>query len=306
MECLIIGSTTYARQTEDYLAEAFGAQRQVLRLDHGDAGLDRAIGRARWIIEMTGCDPVVKRATLRRCAALGDATVTSDSSVHRRAGLLRDLSHDFHQRFAVAHFFFPLRHCPVVELITEAAATAPCDPARVAVLTGLLTNELSREVIPLADGPGFLANRLAFFMLAMLIGEASERQVNCAQLDTLLHRIGLSRLGAFALADAIGHAQLADLLQELGVELPADDPFQRFRANAVAVLQATAGAPFVDRATRTAKLFGALQSDTAALDPAHVVATMLSYRRRIEDDLGLASATSARIMALSYGWSLAR
>lgn len=298
---LIIGDSGYARQLLAHLGPVFGDGSRLMQLAPMAPGLDRAITQADWIIEMTGTDLRLKREVLHRCAATGAATVTSDSSVHSRAALLQDLPTAFHPRFAVAHFFFPLRHCRLVELVVEAPGTLACTPGRSAALATLLTGQLSREVVRVTDGPAFAANRLAFFVIAQLIVLASMHGLNCAQLDRALAGVGLSKLGVFALADVIGHAELAALLAATGTQLAPDDPLPSLASAAAALLQGRSGQPFIDRDRPTASAFG---PESATLSPGDLVPMLAGYRERIERELSLPPELMARIMALGYGWTL--
>lgn len=308
---VVVGDDGYARAIADFVTAV--AARPSLLLSPDDPGLRRRMAAAEWIVEAAGQDPARKRMVLAHGASSGDAIVTSDASVITRAELIAGLPPDFQRRHAVAHFFFPLKHCRLVELVTASAGSRPMDAERVAVLQGWLSAGLGRSVFRLPDYPGFCANRLGLFMIAAALSRAGETGADCAAIDRLaIPALGLARSGLFGTADLIGLPTLAALLSALAQRLPPDDPLQRHGPSALAALgqvEAAGVGRLIDRdrtAGRGFRFAGGPGAAEADARPETVIAALARDRDRyaalVAGQNGIGAEALGGIMRQSYGW----
>lgn len=282
---LVVGDDGYAEALAGFVVRAGGAAR-LISPDAPD--LADGLAMAGWVIEAAGQDPGRKRGVLARCAETDCPTVTSDSSVVTRAELIDGLPAHFQRRHAVAHFFFPLKHCPLLELVTRSAGAAPMDGETAATLRARLSQELGRAVVDMPDRAGFCANRVGLYTIAAAFARAMKQGADRAAIDRLaVPALGLPRSGLFGTAGLIGLPVLAALLRALILRLPAGDPLHEHGPAALAALE-------------TDKAGG----DDAAAEA--IVAALArdrdGYMALVAGEAGIDIETLWRIMRQSYGW----
>ena len=190
--------------------------------------LDDDLGRlaeADWIVEAVVERIEIKHALYERVAAVRkpDAMVTSNTSTLRRALLVEDMPDDLRRHFVITHFFNPPRYMRLVELV----AGPEVEPEPLARLTDVLDHRLGKTVVPAADRPGFIANRIGTFWIQLALNEAIAHGIPVEEADLVLSRpFGIPKTGVFALADLVGLDLLPHVAGGLQRDLPADDPFQ--------------------------------------------------------------------------------
>jgi len=282
---VVVGDDGYAEALTGFLADRGG-----VRLVSPDAhDLQDSLATAQWIIEAAGRDPERKRAVLAHCATTVCPVVTSDSSVITRAELIAGLPADFQRRHAVAHFFFPLKYCPLVELVTGSEAAAPMNDKAVAILQSRLSGDLGRAVVRLPDNAGFCANRVGLFTIAVAFSRALSSEADRGAIDSMaIPALGLPRSGLFGTAGLIGFPTLIALLSALMQRLPADDPLSEHGSTA---LEALGREDAPGRASAAEAVVAALACDRD------------NYMALVAGQNGLDMETLRRIMTQSYGWS---
>lgn len=282
---VVVGDDGYAEALASFLAD-----REDVRLVSPDAhDLQDSLATAQWIIEAAGQYPERKRAVLARCAATDCPIVTSDSSVLTRAELIAGLPADFQRRHAVAHFFFPLKYCPLVELVTGSETAAPMNDKAVATLQSRLSSDLSRAVVRLPDNAGFCANRVGLFTIAAAFSRALSSKADRGAIDSMaIPALGLSRSGLFGTAGLIGFPTLIALLSALMQRLPADDPLSE---HGFIALEALGREDAPGRASAAEAVVAALACDRD------------NYMALVAGQNDLDMETLRRIMKQSYGWS---
>lgn len=282
---LVVGDDGYAKALAGFIADHGAA-----RLVSPDApDLQDSLAASRWIIEAAGQDPERKRAVLARCAVTDCPVVTSDSSVIARAELIAGLPADFQQRHAVAHFFFPLKYCPLVELVTGSATAAPMNDEAVAALRSRLSGDLGRAVVHLPDNAGFCANRVGLFTIAAAFSRALGSEADRGAIDRMaIPALGLPRSGLFGTAGLIGFPTLIALLSALMQRVSDDDPLLVHGPVALEALER-------DDAPGRA---GAAEAIVAAL-----ACDRNNYMALVAGQNGVDMETLRRIMKQSYGWS---
>ena len=128
----------------------------------------------------------------------------------------------FQQRFAITHYFNPVRYLRLLELV-RGDATSDEVMLRLADFND---RELGKGVVTCNDTPGFLGNRVGVFALQVGIDEATRLQLPIEEADALMGRpMGIPKTGVFGLYDLIGIDLMADVVRSLRSILPADDAF---------------------------------------------------------------------------------
>ncbi len=138
--------------------------------------------------------------------------------------LVEDMPIDFRKRFAITHFFNPVRFMPLLELVRgEDTAQAVMDE-----FERFCDQELGKGVISCLDTPGFLGNRVGCFAIQAALQAADEMGLSPVQADAIFGRpMGIPKTGVFGLYDLIGIDLMSDVAQSLVNTLPETDAFNR-------------------------------------------------------------------------------
>lgn len=153
-----------------------------------------------------------------------DAVLATNTSALSVTGMSADLGHP--DRVVGLHFFNPVRRMPLVEVVHTSAT----DPATLATAFDVAVR-LGKTVVPVADRPGFVVNRLLLRLLADVAATA-ERGTPVEVADRALRPMGLP-MGPFALIDLVGlpvalHV-LRTLHDELGPRFPLSPGLESLR-----------------------------------------------------------------------------
>jgi len=150
------------------------------------------------------------------------AIITSNTSTIPIRLLVEDMPLAFRQRFAITHFFNPVRFMRLLELVRG----EDTDPAVIELLADFCEQQLGKGVVPCLDTPGFLGNRVGVFTIQCALQAAFDLGLTPLQADAIFGRpMGIPKTGAFGLYDLIGIDLMSDVVQSLVNILPADDPF---------------------------------------------------------------------------------
>ena len=208
-------------------------------LIHPDAGNRIRLGNLRdnlnqlsdydWIAEA-----VVERIEIKReiyhqlDAVTGDDTIiTSNTSTIPIRLLTEGMSESFCRRFAITHFFNPVRFMHLLELV----GGSKTDPEVLNQLEQFCDQQLGKGVIRCGDTPGFLANRIGVYSLQLALFKALEFGLSAAQADAIFGRpMGFPKTGVFGLFDLIGIDLMADVVKSLKRILPENDAFHEAAA----------------------------------------------------------------------------
>ncbi|MBL6595465.1 MAG: enoyl-CoA hydratase/isomerase family protein [Candidatus Puniceispirillum sp.] len=177
-----------------------------------------------WIIEAIVERLDIKKALYRRIDAVirPDCIVSSNTSTIPIKLLVEDMPTAFRQRFAITHYFNPVRYMRLLELVTGADTNADV----IDRLADFNDRVLGKGVVRCADTPGFLGNRVGVFALQVGIDETLKCGLSIEDTDALFGRpMGIPKTGVFGLYDLIGIDLMADVVVSLGNILPADDAF---------------------------------------------------------------------------------
>jgi 3-hydroxyacyl-CoA dehydrogenase len=179
---------------------------------------------ADWVVEA-----IVERLDIKRDLyhRLNDVVpkhciVTSNTSTIPISLLVETMPEDFRQRFAITHYFNPVRYMRLLELVR---GTDTCDDV-MQKLADFNDRELGKGVVSCNDTPGFLGNRVGVFALQVGIDEALKLNLPVEAADALMGRpMGIPKTGVFGLYDLIGIDLMADVVRSLRSILPPDDAF---------------------------------------------------------------------------------
>ncbi|MEL6549534.1 MAG: 3-hydroxyacyl-CoA dehydrogenase NAD-binding domain-containing protein [Pseudomonadota bacterium] len=182
------------------------------------------LGECDWIVEA-----IVERLDLKRElyaqleATVSDSClVTSNTSTIPISLLTEGRSLSFQERFAITHYFNPVRYMRLLELVRgEHTSEEAMDR-----LAHYNDEILGKGVVACADTPGFLGNRVGVFALQVGLDEAFKQGLTIEEADAIMGRpMGIPKTGVFGLYDLIGVDLMSDVVDTLGDILPEGDPF---------------------------------------------------------------------------------
>ena len=137
--------------------------------------------------------------------AAPDAILASNTSGLDIAALGR--AADRPDKVVGMHFFNPPPVMPLVEIVRSADTSEPTFTAIMA-----LAEKLGKIAIPVANSPGFAANRILFPMINEAIYALYEGVAGAADIDRVLELGASHPLGPLALADFVGLDVTLDIL----------------------------------------------------------------------------------------------
>ena len=148
--------------------------------------------------------------------------VTSNTSTIPIKLLVDGMPNSFQQRFAITHYFNPVRYMRLLELVRGEHTSHDV----MQMLADFNDRRMGKGVVVCGDTPGFLGNRVGVFALQVGIDEATKLQLPIETADALMGRpMGIPKTGVFGLYDLIGVDLMADVVRSLRSILPADDAF---------------------------------------------------------------------------------
>lgn len=158
---------------------------------------------ADWVIEVVVENLAIKEQLLRKIepylkprAIL--TTNTSGISVNALAEALPDSRRG---RFMATHFFNPPRYMKLIEMV----AANQTDETAFAYMRSFCEDRLGKGVVMAKDTPGFVANRIGVYSLALVVAKTHEYGLTIEEADALTgSEMGRPNTGTFRLMDMIG------------------------------------------------------------------------------------------------------
>ena len=177
-----------------------------------------------WIVEA-----IVERLDLKRdlyarleATVKPDCIITSNTSTIPISLLVDGRSQAFQERFAITHYFNPVRYMRLLELVRGTHTRADVMDR----LARFNDQVLGKGVVSCNDTPGFLGNRVGVFALQVGMDEAFKQGLTIEEADALMGRpMGIPKTGVFGLYDLIGVDLMSDVVDTLGDILPENDVF---------------------------------------------------------------------------------
>jgi len=148
--------------------------------------------------------------------------VSSNTSTIPLERLVEGRSDQFKRDFLITHFFNPPRYMRLLEIVTGPAT----DEALARKVEDFADRALGKRVIRAKDTPGFIANRLGTYWLAIAVNAAMDLGVTIEEADQIGGSpMGVPKTGIFALIDLVGVDLMPLLSKSLSSTLPAGDPY---------------------------------------------------------------------------------
>ena len=177
-----------------------------------------------WIVEAIVERLDIKKDLYKRLDAVisDDCIVTSNTSTIPISLLVEEMPTAFQKRFAITHYFNPVRYMRLLELVRgEQTSQDVIDR-----LAGYNDQVMGKGVVKCNDTPGFLGNRVGVFALQVGMDEAAKIGLTVEEADALMGRpMGIPKTGVFGLYDLIGVDLMSDVVDTLGDILPRNDAF---------------------------------------------------------------------------------
>ncbi len=156
-----------------------------------------------------------------------EAILTSNTSTIPISLLTEGMTDSLRQRFAITHFFNPVRYMQLLELVRGEHT----QELVMQKLTKFCEENLGKGVVACKDTPGFLANRVGVFAIQCALHEAFKASLAPPVADAIFGRpMGIPKTGVFGLYDLIGIDLMSDVVKSLVSILPQDDPFHAVAA----------------------------------------------------------------------------
>ncbi|WP_234868686.1 3-hydroxyacyl-CoA dehydrogenase/enoyl-CoA hydratase family protein [Alitabrizicola rongguiensis] len=190
-----------------------------------DSDLSRA-AEADWIVEVVIENLDAKRDLFKRIEqhCRPGTPISSNTSTLRLADLTAGMGEDYVRDFVITHFFNPPRTMPLVELV----AGPRTNPETVARVRRGLETILGKTVIDCFDTPGFIANRIGCYWLAMGSLEAKRLGLTVEEADAVNTALGVPKSGVFGCLDLVGLDLVPPVWGSLKHSLPKSDDLNRF------------------------------------------------------------------------------
>ncbi|HAD73830.1 MAG TPA: 3-hydroxyacyl-CoA dehydrogenase, partial [Alphaproteobacteria bacterium] len=166
----------------------------------------------------------VKQALYRRLdkTVSADCVITSNTSTIPISLLVDGMPASFAKRFAITHYFNPVRFMRLLELVRGANT----DAGIMDRLARFNDETLGKGVVRCGDTPGFLGNRIGVYALQVGMHEALNSAIPIEEADALVGRpMGIPKTGIFGLYDLIGVDLMSDVVTSLRTILPDGDDF---------------------------------------------------------------------------------
>ncbi|MDP6166733.1 MAG: 3-hydroxyacyl-CoA dehydrogenase NAD-binding domain-containing protein [Gammaproteobacteria bacterium] len=180
-----------------------------------------------WIAEAVVERLDIKQDLYRRIESVTNdkVIVTSNTSTIPISLLTEGMSAAFCERFAITHFFNPVRFMRLLELVRGEQTRQDI----IDTLDAFCEERLGKGVVVCADTPGFLGNRVGVFAIQCALHEAFKLGLSPAEADAIFGRpMGIPKTGVFGLYDLIGIDLMADVAMSLETILPATDAFHEY------------------------------------------------------------------------------
>jgi 3-hydroxyacyl-CoA dehydrogenase len=177
---------------------------------------------ADWIVEAVVEDLAIKRGLFARVdAARSPASiVSSNTSTIPLAKMIEGQSQRFARDFLITHFFNP----PRVMQLLEVVAGPTTSEAAAATIMAAGDEVLGKTVLACRDTPGFVANRIGCFWIAVAIIEAQRLGLTIEEADAIAGApFRIPPIGPFGVLDLVGVDLVPHVWGSLQTLLPQSD-----------------------------------------------------------------------------------
>ncbi|MBW6528936.1 enoyl-CoA hydratase/isomerase family protein [Sphingomonas sp. RHCKR7] len=188
-----------------------------------DDHLDR-VAECDWIVEAIVERLDIKQALYARLEQLKrpGTAMSSNTSTIPLGHLVEGRSEQFQRDFLITHFFNPPRYMRLVEIVrgehTDAAVAEKVE--------AFVDRFMGKRIVRAKDTPGFIANRIGTYWLAVAVNAALDQGLTVEEADRIGGRpMGVPKTGIFGLIDLVGIDLMPLLSKSLSATLPAGDAY---------------------------------------------------------------------------------
>ena len=189
--------------------------------------IDDHLGRVAecdWVVEAIVERLDIKQSLYAKLEAVKKpgTAVSSNTSTIPLANLVEGRSDQFKRDFLITHFFNPPRYMRLLEIVTGPDTDA--DLAR--RVEDFADRAMGKRVVRAKDTPGFIANRIGTYWLAVAVNAAMDQGLTVEQADQIGGSpMGVPKTGIFGLIDLVGVDLMPLLSASLSATLPQGDPY---------------------------------------------------------------------------------
>lgn len=177
-----------------------------------------------WIVEAVVERLDIKQALYAKLEELKrpGTAVSSNTSTIPLGHLVEGRSEQFRRDFLITHFFNPPRYMRLIEIVTSEHT----DAGVAAKVEQFVDHRMGKRIVRAKDTPGFIANRIGTYWLAVAINAAMDQGLTVEEADQIGGRpMGVPKTGIFGLIDLVGIDLMPLLAKSLSSTLPEGDAY---------------------------------------------------------------------------------
>ncbi|KTT69522.1 3-hydroxyacyl-CoA dehydrogenase/enoyl-CoA hydratase family protein [Sphingomonas sanguinis] len=185
--------------------------------------LDR-VAECDWIVEAVVERLDIKQSLYAKLETLKrpGTAVSSNTSTIPLGHLVEGRSEQFKNDFLITHFFNPPRYMRLIEIVTSEHT----DAGVAAKVEQFVDHRMGKRIVRAKDTPGFIANRIGTYWLAVAINAAMDQGLTVEEADQIGGRpMGVPKTGIFGLIDLVGIDLMPLLAKSLSSTLPEGDAY---------------------------------------------------------------------------------
>jgi 3-hydroxyacyl-CoA dehydrogenase len=227
------------REGDDRDAVAKGAVAKMLKTDpapfmsNGAAKLVETgniddhlarVAECDWIVEAIVERLDIKQSLYAKLETLKrpGTAVSSNTSTIPLGNLVEGRTDQFKADFLITHFFNPPRYMRLIEIVRGEHT----DTAVAGKVEDFVDRFMGKRIVRAKDTPGFIANRIGTYWLAVAINAAMDQGLTVEEADQIGGRpMGVPKTGIFGLVDLVGVDLMPLLSKSLSSTLPQGDPY---------------------------------------------------------------------------------
>ena len=177
-----------------------------------------------WIVEAIVERIDLKHALYEKLEAVRTpgTAISSNTSTIPLAQLIEGRGEAFRRDFLITHFFNPPRYMRLLEVV----GGPETDAILLARVADFADRAMGKSIVPAKDTPGFIANRIGTYWLALAVNAAMDQGLTVEEADQIGGKpMGVPKTGIFGLIDLVGVDLMPLLSKSLSSTLPEGDPY---------------------------------------------------------------------------------
>lgn len=182
------------------------------------------IAECDWVVEAIVERLDLKQSLYERIEAVKrpGTAISSNTSTIPLARLVEGRSDQFRRDFLITHFFNPPRYMRLLEVV----GGPDSDADLVRRVADFADRRMGKTIVWTRDTPGFIANRVGTYWLAVAVNAAMDQGVTVEEADQIGGKpMGVPKTGVFGLIDLVGVDLMPLLSKSLSSTLPEGDPY---------------------------------------------------------------------------------